>query len=153
MRLRVTIRVDRPPEDVFRFVATNHYANHPRWDGQVEEIEPLTPGPIAVGARARVRRRRGSPDEVLEVTAYSPPRHFATRDNIGPFLLEMDADFESLGENATLLTLTADTSAKGPVRLALPVLRPIFRRQMRKSAVAIRSMVEAESGQVVPLPL
>ncbi len=145
MRIRETATIDRPAADTFRFVAVDHFTNHPRWDPSIESIEPLTPGPIALGSRAKVRRRRGSPDEVLEVTEFVPPGRFATRDNIGPFLLTVTCDVASLTPDRSSITLTADTDVRGPMRFVAPLLRPVFRRQMRRSLRRIREMVEAES--------
>jgi hypothetical protein len=42
---------DQPAaEDVFRFVATDHFQNHPKWDPAVEQMTPASPGPMAQGA-------------------------------------------------------------------------------------------------------
>jgi hypothetical protein len=31
MKLELSQVIDRPPAEVFRFIATNHVQNHPRW--------------------------------------------------------------------------------------------------------------------------
>ncbi len=147
MLLVAATRIDRPARDVFRFVAVDHFRNHPRWDTNIIELTPLEPGPLAVGSRARVRRRRGGgTDEVLEVVEFQPPRLFSTRDNIGPFLLNATCIIESAGDAATRLTLIADTTVAGPTRMAAPLLKLIFARQMRRSLRSIKEMVEAEEG-------
>ena len=61
--------IDRPVEQVFQFVATDHFQNHPKWDPSIVEIIPLSPGPITVGTAARVVRQQGA--GMLEVTALS----------------------------------------------------------------------------------
>jgi Polyketide cyclase / dehydrase and lipid transport len=143
MRITVSRLIDRPPEDVFRFIATDHFVNHPRWDDSIIEIVPLTPEPVRAGSRARVRRRRGADDEILEVLAYEPNRRWQSRDNIGPFVLTMTALVEPAGAARSRLTLDADTVASGVARAAAPLLKPIFRRRMRKSAGRIRTMIES----------
>ena len=145
MRLRVDATVERPPQAVFDFVARDHWRNHPRWDPNVVEIIPLEPGPIRAGSRARVRRERGSGDELLEVLAFEPDSRWVSRSQIGPFSLEMTALIEPVEEAATRLTLVADTRARGVLRYLLPVLAPVFRRQMRASLNRIRELVETET--------
>jgi hypothetical protein len=44
MKIEVSELIDRPPAEVFRFVAVDHVRNHPRWDPQME-LEQLTEGP------------------------------------------------------------------------------------------------------------
>jgi hypothetical protein len=145
MRLRVESRIERPPGVVFEFVARDHWRNHPRWDPNVLQIIPLEPGPIRAGSRARVRRKRGTDDELLEVLAFEPDSRWVSRSQVGPFSLEMTALMEPTEEAATRLTLIADTRARGAVRYLLPLLAPIFRRQMRASLKRIKAMVETET--------
>ncbi len=145
MRDVVSTVVDRPPADVFRFVGHEHFANHPRWDENVLEMTPLEPGPIAAGSKARVRRKRASEDEILEVLDFEPDRRWRSRDNVGPFLLTMTAVIDPVGDNASRLTLEADVLASGPARVAARVLRPVFRRQMRKSLARIKAMIEGST--------
>ena len=147
MRQRVEITIERPPAVVFDFVARDHWRNHPRWDSNVVEIIPLEEGPIHTGSRARVRRKRGRGDEVLEVLAFEPDTRWVSRSEIGPFALEMSALIEPVGDAASRLTLVAETQARGAVRYLLPVLAPLFRRQMRMSLKHIEEMVESETAE------
>ncbi len=102
------------------------------------------PGPIGAGSKARVRRKRGgSGDEILEVLEFEPDRRWRSRDNVGPFLLTMTALVDPVDDNASRLTLEADVRASGPARVAALLLRPVFRRQMRRSLARIKSMIEA----------
>lgn len=144
MRQRVEIRVERPPGAVFDFVARDHWRNHPRWDPNVVEIVPLEPGPIRAGSRARVRRKRGSDDGLLEVLEFEPDARWVSRNRIGPFSLDMTALIDPADEAASRLTLIGDTRAVGAVRYLLPLLAPVFRRQMRASLKRIKAMVETE---------
>jgi hypothetical protein len=147
MRLRIEGTIDRPPAVVFDFVARRHWENHPRWDPNIIEIAPLDPGPIRAGSRARVRRKRGADDEVLEVLDFQPDTKWVSRDEMGALTLEMTAEIEPQGERASRLTLIADTHARGAIRYALPVLIPVFRRQMRASLQRINDMIERETAE------
>lgn len=145
MRLRVEGTVERPPKALFGFVAREHWRNHPRWDPNIVEIVPLEPGPIGAGSRAHVRRKRGSGDELLEVLAFEPDSRWVSRNEIGPFSLVMTALITPAEKAASRLTLIADTRAQGAARYLLPVLAPVFRRQMRASLKRIKEMVETET--------
>ncbi len=46
MAIQLRQHVDRPPEDAFRFVATNHLANHARWDSGIESLTQREPKPM-----------------------------------------------------------------------------------------------------------
>lgn len=55
MRLAASQIIERPPAEVFRFVATDHFENHFKWDPavtsitQVQGMEPSSPGCLATG--------------------------------------------------------------------------------------------------------
>ena len=72
MRLAASQVIERPPAEVFRFVATDHFQNHPKWDPAVTSITQTSPGPRGVGTTARlVRTDRGRRVEgTMEVTEY-----------------------------------------------------------------------------------
>lgn len=147
MRLAVEEVIQRSPEVVFDFIGRDHWRNHPRWDPDVIEMTPLTAGPIGVGSRAAVRRRRGGGrnHEILEVTGFEPNYRWAGRSQIGPFSLEMTALIVPIEAGASRLRLMGDTHARPPIRYLLPVLAIVFRRQMRESLRRIKHLLEAET--------
>jgi hypothetical protein len=146
MRLRVKTRIERPPGAVFDVIARDHWRNHPRWDPDVTELIPLEPGPIRAGSRARVRRKRARGDQLLEVLEFQPDKRWVSRNEIGPFSLEMTALIEPAEDAASRLTLIADTRAQGAIRYLLPALAVAFRRQMRASLKRIKEMAETETA-------
>src|SRR5437764_13080836 len=107
MRTEATQVIDRPPEDVFRFLATDHFQNHRMWDPAVEQMTPTSPGPMAKGATARlVRRDRGKAVEgTITVTEYEPVRAFAAISRFGPFTLRQRVSLEPVPGGATRLHL------------------------------------------------
>jgi hypothetical protein len=54
VRLSASQVIERPPAEVFRFVATDHFQNHPKWDPAVTAITKTSPGPMGVGTTARL---------------------------------------------------------------------------------------------------
>jgi hypothetical protein len=137
--------VQRPPEAVFDFVAMHHFENHPRWDPDLVEMSQTSPGPVGVGSTARVVRRQGS--RVVEGTAtlyaYEPHRVAAWDVRFAPFRLDQQAEFiPERGGAATRLRLRIDTTAHGPVRVILPLLRARFRKTMTQSLRTIAALLE-----------
>ena len=70
MRLAASQVIERPPAEVFRFVATDHFQNHPKWDPAVTSIPQTSPGLMGAGTTARLVRtdlgQRGDSDPDLQ---------------------------------------------------------------------------------------
>lgn len=105
MKLELSQVIDRPPAEVFRFVATNHVRNHPRWDPKME-LQQLTEGEIGVGTVIRRRHTHpGYPVEgTMEVVEFAPPHAFGLVLNDGPVEMHSRMTFEPHGEHATRIT-------------------------------------------------
>jgi hypothetical protein len=139
--------VQRPPAVVFDFVATHHFENHPRWDPDVLEMSQTSPGPVGVGTTARVvrRQRRGRVEGTATVVVFEPDRRAAWDVRFGPFRLDQRAEVVPEQDGAaTRLRLSIDTSAQGPIRLIVPLLRGRFRKTMTQSLRSIAALLEQE---------
>jgi Polyketide cyclase / dehydrase and lipid transport len=139
--------VQRPPEVVFDFVARHHFENHPKWDPDLLEMSQTPAGPVGVGATARVVRRqgRGRVDGTATVVEYEPDRRAAWDVRFGPFQLQQRAELVSeQGGAATRLRLSIDTTAQGPIRVIVPLLRGRFRKTMTHSLRTIAALLEQE---------
>jgi uncharacterized protein YndB with AHSA1/START domain len=110
VKLDVSESIDRPPADVFRFVATDHVENHPRWDPQMSLVQE-TPGPIGVGTRIR-RSRAGGETRVegeMEITEFDPDRTIGGVIRDGPMELRSWMTVEPEGEAGSRLTITVES--------------------------------------------
>lgn len=117
MQIEVVQVIDRPPADVFRFLATEHVRNHPRWD-PVMELEQVTDGPIGVGTVIKRRHTHyGDPVEgTMEIVEYEPHRAFGTVIHDGPAEIRSRVLFEPEGERGTRVTGIVDVpSATSPL--------------------------------------
>jgi hypothetical protein len=148
MRVQVEETILAATADVFRFVATEHFQNHPKWDPSISEMTPTSPGPVRQGSTARFVRTDGGrrTEGVLTVTEYEPDRLFAAVSRFGPFVLHQRAVFEPLPSGFTRLVLTIDNRATGAMRLLLPLFRRQFRRTMRASLQTIKQHVESDTS-------
>lgn len=144
VRVQASEVINRAPADVFRFVATDHFVNHPRWDPSIVTMEQTAAGPMGTGTTARlVRLDRGKRVEgTMKITQYEPDRRFAAEVSFGPFVLHQQVIVEPVSQGSSRLALIIDTRATGPMRLLLPLLRGRFRRTMTESLDQIKDMVE-----------
>jgi hypothetical protein len=136
--------VHRPPREVFDFVATRHFENHPRWDPDLLQMRQTSPGPVGRGTTAQVVRRQGRRrvEGAATVTHYEPCRRATWEVRFGAFTLHQAVDLlPEQGGAATRLRLSIDARATGPVKLLLPLLRGRFRRTMARSLATIESMI------------
>jgi hypothetical protein len=148
VRLSASQVIQRPPTEVFRFVATEHFQNHPKWDPAVTSITQTSPGPMGVGTTARlVRTDRGRRVEgSMEVTEYQPVRSFTEVSRFGPFTLHARATLAPVAPSSTRLELVIDTRARGVIRLLLPLMKGTFRKTMARSLRSIKQQVEATAS-------
>jgi hypothetical protein len=148
VRLSASQVIQRPPTEVFRFVATEHFQNHPKWDPAVTSITQTSPGPMGVGTTARlVRTDRGRRVEgSMEVTEYQPVRSFTEVSRFGPFTLHARATLAPVAPSSTRLELVIDTRARGVIRLLLPLMKGTFRKTMARSLRIIKQQVEATAS-------
>jgi carbon monoxide dehydrogenase subunit G len=144
VRLAASQVIERPPAEVFRFVATEHFQNHPKWDPAITSITQTSPGPMGVGTTARlVRTDRGRRVEgTMEVTEHEPDRSFTEVSRFGPFTLHARATLAPAAAASTRLELVIDTRARGAIRLLLPLMRGTFRKTMARSLRSIKEQVE-----------
>jgi signal recognition particle receptor subunit beta len=145
VRLAASQVIERPPAEVFRFVATDHFENHPKWDPAVTAITKTSPGPMGVGTTARlVRTDRGRRVEgSMEVTEYEPVSSSTVVSRFGPFTLRARTTFAPVAPGSTRLELVIDTQARGVMGLLLPLLKRTFRKTMASSLRTIKQQVEA----------
>jgi hypothetical protein len=144
VRLHAREHIDAPPSDVFRFVATEHFANHPRWDPSILEMTQTSVGPMRSGSTARVVRQQGGKriEGIVTVTEYQPQTRFAATVHHGTFRLEQEVLCSPGTTGGTDLVLVIDSRASGALRLVLPLMKARFHRTMRASLRSIKEHVE-----------
>jgi Polyketide cyclase / dehydrase and lipid transport len=120
VRLAAAQVIERPPAEVFRFVATDHFQNHRKWDPAITSITKTSPGPMGVGATARlIRTDRGRQIEgSMEVTEYEPVGSSTVVSRFDPFTLQARTTFAPVAPASTRLQLVMDTHARGGHGLA-----------------------------------
>jgi pimeloyl-ACP methyl ester carboxylesterase len=117
VEIELTEEFGHPIAEVFRFYATEHVKNHPRWDPDIE-LWLDEDAPIGVGTVIRRRNSRsGSPvDGTMKVTEYEPNRSFAMVIHDGPMEMRAKATFDDLGGGYTRLNLIVDLPIEESMR-------------------------------------
>jgi hypothetical protein len=110
VKLEVSESINRRPADVFRFVATDHVKNHPRWDPEMSLVLE-TPGPIGVGTRIHRTRTRGESriEGEMEITEYDSDRSMRGVIRDGPMELRSLMTVTPEAESASRLTFTMES--------------------------------------------
>jgi uncharacterized protein YndB with AHSA1/START domain len=73
---KASITIDRPAEDVFKFISIDFFDNYPKWSPEVKKLESMTEGPVKLGTIAKqVRVDQGHRTESqFRVNVYEPNR-------------------------------------------------------------------------------
>jgi hypothetical protein len=145
----LSVTIDRPPEDVFGFLA--YKDRYPQKPGSpVLVLEKLTPGPPSVDTRYRevVRMFPLVSREILSrVTRFEPPR-FLEEDFVGPGPMRGHLAYEfSAADGGTRLVQRETLEVVGPWRLFSSVVERMLGRQLRNRLEGLKSVLE--SGRVV----
>jgi hypothetical protein len=81
------IKVQSPPDEVFRFVGSDFIKNYPKWSPEVVNLESLTDGDVNVGTMCRqVRIDQGRRSEsTFKVTIFQPGKRICFEGVSNPY--------------------------------------------------------------------
>lgn len=145
MRYSVKRHIARTPDEVFDFIGTHAYENHPKWEREVLAIRPLTPGPIRSGSRAiMVRKDFGRRSETeYEVVAFELGRRLAFRHPNSAMLFELEFSIRPAAGGSDF-TASVHIEPHGALRLLGPILGVQMRRTSARLTDRMVELVEAE---------
>jgi hypothetical protein len=135
--------IDRPPDEVFAFVADA--ANNPKWRRNVVRTEWLDDGPMRVGRRGRQTARLLGREWTVdaEVVEWDPPRSVAWRTVQGPVSVRSWARVEP-DATGSLVSGGADGGFTGPIgRLLTRLAVPRMVRQAEVDLQTLRVLLES----------
>ena len=141
IRAEQTSIIDRPIEDVFRYVGDQ--TNTPNWQAGLLEVRRTSDGPLGVGTTHTIvrsfMRRRMEADNVY--VAYVPNELITFKTTSGPVRLEASYVFESTVEG-TRLTSRIEMDASGFVSLAEPLIAAGLKREMKAAFRLLKDLLE-----------
>ena len=145
MRIEESVEIDRPPQEVFDYVANPE--NLPEWSGIVQEVHKEAQGQLKEGDKfTSVAKFLGRRFETpLEVSAHEPPQRHSDKSTGGPFPQEYTFILEETAGGGTRLTQIAEGEPGGFFRLVGPLLEMAGRRQFRADLHTLKDLLEAGS--------
>jgi len=148
VRIEQSIIIDRPPEEVFEFLALR--SNDPVWMASVVESDWLEPdAPLGVGRRGRmVQKIFGRRSKYIdEVTDYQPGRRIAHRTVEGPIQLNTACITEptSGGTRVTVLAETEKFVDGVFGRVANPLVAKLVRRSFKADLAKLKGILQSET--------
>lgn len=145
MSLDVTasLRIDAPPSAVAAVQFDS--ARDPEWIGGVDQVEFLTPPPLAI--ESQIRRTGGflgRPIEwVMRIDVLEPDHHVAMHALRSPFPMDVDYLLEPIGDGrATQASIRVRGEARGMYGLPGPLLGPMVRRSVAGDLRRLKTIVE-----------
>jgi uncharacterized membrane protein len=145
VRLRESVEVDRPCDEVWQLVAD--YRADPQWRAGVLTMDPVPAGPVTpmtttaeqIRTAGRLWRNTGT------VTAVRDGEWFTWRTTSGT-PAEGARRVTPLGPSRTRVELELVVTPPGAQRLLRPLLTVLLRRTLRADAARLRALAEGGGG-------
>ena len=140
IRIQASVTVNRPLEEVFRFMTDNQ--NALQWQSGLLEAR-VTNDVVGIGKTwVDVVQVLGRRIEIAsELTEYEPLRRIGFRSTSGPIPLEGSYLYEPDGEG-TKVTFTLQGEAGGFFRLAEPIVARLTQRQWETNLANLKDLLE-----------
>ena len=130
--------IRRSAEEVFEYASDP--ANEPEWNIRMKRIEKLTGGPVGVGARYRMEFTQG-PAAISECVRLERPGFWEHAG--GSKIISSDFSGEVVPQDhGSHLLLRMQIWPRGPLRLALPLVRRRMQRELARDVVTIKARLQ-----------
>ena len=138
----VEVEIDRPVHQVF--VYSTDPERLPTW--QTNTVSSIPEGEDAVGLGTRLREIHRAPggkqlESLVEVTEYDPDRVFALHVLEGT-PVDGRMTFEPTATGGTLLRFRVFGKLTGPMRIALPLVGRMLKRQFTQQVATLKRVLE-----------
>jgi uncharacterized protein YndB with AHSA1/START domain len=137
----VSIYLNRPVEQVFAFLIDPN--NLRAWQSNLIETEPVTEGPLQVGARFREVRQMGprASEYQAEITDFEPNKRFATKTLTEPkcwvtYIFEPE-------NGGTRLIYKFVLQTNGMMRLLKPLIASSIKKDSHSDFETLKSLLES----------
>jgi uncharacterized protein YndB with AHSA1/START domain len=152
LKFDVGIVIEKPVEEVFRFVAKGE--NGSLWNSAVREVRKISEGPVNVGTKYMMIRQlpNGRVENIYEVVEYEENKKLSIKIISGPTPFLYRYSFKPKGQ-ATELSLEAEAEKEGLVevlgakaRIAPEfVLAGFVKRGVEENFQTLKSLLESRS--------
>ena len=138
--------IRRSAEEVFDYVSET--SNEPEWNIRVKRVQKLTGGPVGVGARYRMAFTQG-PAAVSECVRFERPRYWEHAG--GSKILSSEFSGQVVpNDGGSHLLLRMQLRPRGPLRLALPLVRRRMQRELTRDVVTVKARLEGAQPPASP---
>jgi uncharacterized membrane protein len=147
MHLEQTVRIDRPPAEVFDFLLD--LRNHPRVAGGIKAVRGAEDGPLALGRRySQTSTLLGQTiDVAVEVIGCEPDRELALKTVSGLVPITRTFRLDAPREAQTDVTLSVDAEPGKGMRLMMPMVERTARDQIASTLERLKAVLESEGAQ------
>lgn len=144
---KASIVIDRPADDIFRFIGDNFFVNYPRWSPEVKELKQISPGKVKLGTRARqVRVDQGHRSEsIFAVTVFASGERICFEGISNPY--RCDYELKCSGEDPTTrVTFTFELpKLEMYMRPFEKLIRVVIQDGAERTVRNLKRLIEAES--------
>jgi Polyketide cyclase / dehydrase and lipid transport len=130
--------IGKPAEAVFDYASDP--ANEPGWNIRMKRVEKLTGGPVGVGACYRMEFTQG-PAAISECVRFERPGFWEHAGGSKIISSGFSGKVVPKGDGSHLL-LRMQIRPRGPLRLALPLVRRRMQRELARDVVTIKARLE-----------
>ena len=144
-RLRTSLVVNRPVEEVFSFVAS--FENRQQYEKGLIESKQTSDGPFGLGSTGHDVRQAGGRkmESTARISAFEPNKTFTFESMSGPMEFQGTWTFEPV-ESGTRLSMDFEGRMKGLMRLFEPLMAMQFKGQMEGSTARLKDILESQGG-------
>ncbi|WP_165825998.1 wax ester/triacylglycerol synthase domain-containing protein [Actinomycetospora cinnamomea] len=135
--VEAAVDIDRPAEQVFAYCTDPR--NTTAWNSLVDDVKPLTDGPIGPGTRYRLHTSAGG--RVVQYIGFDPPRAWTATSSEDRLDVRFEGEIVPL-EGRSHLRFRAELRPRGALRLLAPFVRQVLRRRWQRDLAVLRSLVE-----------
>jgi len=133
------VRIAAPVEQVFDTVADSR--NEPSFNPAMTSVELLTPLPIGLGTRFRVRMGRAGTQMLVELTEFDRPYRLGSRTTSSMMQTSGALTFAADGEG-TVMGWDWQVRPKGLMRMLGPLFGPLGGRMERRIWTGLKHLLE-----------
>jgi len=136
----VEVTIAAPVERVFDLMADAR--NEAQWNSQVSSSTLVSEEPVGQGSEFTTVNRGREFRAVL--TEFERPRHLAYDVTGQPMTIHGALDFVEAGDS-TRMTGSFDFTGHGPMKVMLPLMAPMIRRDFPRQMASFKAFCEADA--------
>jgi hypothetical protein len=137
--IEVQADIRRSPEEIFDYASDP--AREPEWNIRAKRVVKLTEEPVGMGARYRMEFTQGPP-AISECVRFERPSMWELVGGSKIISSRFSGRVEPRGDRSNLL-LRMVIGPRGPLRLALPLLRRRMQRELERDIATIQAKLES----------